>query len=159
MDFFNNPDNPEEMMEQLLTITTIHGVQEHIQTGEKIVLFQCEGTGLYFPGDYLEMWGRKYGLGLGPKPISECLETAWHKKIAYPEDLKTVEQIMYPLMNGGHDIGAVILSPKDVAKCPMAVLGINDPFIVKRGKILRQKQLENKNGLLKQIIYQGRQTK
>jgi len=153
MDIFNNPETAAEMMEQLLTITTIHGVQEHIQSGEKVVLYQCQGTGLYFPGDYLEMWGRKYGHGLGKKPVSECLESNYTRKVAFPKKLKNVEQIMFPLEHGNHDIDAVIMSPEEAKKCKPAILMINDPFMQKRGKLLRQKQLDNKNGLLKQLIY------
>jgi hypothetical protein len=39
----------------------------------KVKGFQCLRTGLFFPEDYVENWGKKYGLGLGPVPISEAL--------------------------------------------------------------------------------------
>lgn len=41
----------------------------------KIKVYRCGHSGLYFPGDYAEKWGMFYGRGLGPTPVSECLNT------------------------------------------------------------------------------------
>jgi len=34
---------------------------------------RCSRTGILFPDDYVENWGKKYGIGLGPVPVSEAL--------------------------------------------------------------------------------------
>ena len=39
----------------------------------KVKAFQCLRAGLYFPADYVENWGKKYGLCLGDTPVSEAL--------------------------------------------------------------------------------------
>jgi hypothetical protein len=44
--------------------------------------FRCSRTGLLYPSDYVEEWGRKYGIGLGPVPISEALVNDYHRDIA-----------------------------------------------------------------------------
>lgn len=41
----------------------------------KIKVYQCQHSGLFLPGDYIENWGKWYGRGLGIKPVSECLNT------------------------------------------------------------------------------------
>ena len=146
MDYFKEPETKAEMLKQLLTITGTHGSKGFQQEGDEIILYQCDGTGLLFPGDYLEMWGRKYGIGLGKKPVSECLDSSYTQKTAQPEQLKSVEQIMFPLKQGGYGITPVKLTMDEVKKGTPAILMMNDPFMQRRGKLLRQKQLDHPNG-------------
>ncbi len=40
---------------------------------KKVIAFRCARTGMFFPADYQEGWGKKYGVGLGPVPVSEAL--------------------------------------------------------------------------------------
>lgn len=37
--------------------------------------YKCSHSGLLLPPDYVREWGKKYGHGLGAKPVSECLNT------------------------------------------------------------------------------------
>jgi len=111
--------------------------------------YQCMGTGLLFPADYLENWGRDgYGIGLGDAPVSECLETDYVRKVARPANLQSPEQIMYPLACPKYPIQLVIMD-KPATKDQMAVLARDDVNMVTRAKIIRDKQLANPNGLLK----------
>jgi len=41
--------------------------------------FRCSRTGLLYPEDYVEEWGRKYGIGLGSVPVSEALVNDYHR--------------------------------------------------------------------------------
>jgi len=144
---------PEELEKQLLSITDSHDLTDSIQKGEKVILFRCAGSGLYFPGDYLELWGRKYGHGLGRHVVSECLETDWYSPVAIPQNLRTPTQIMFPMKQGEHQVDAAIMSQKEAQRCKPAVLQINDPYYDLIAKIIRDKQLANRNGRLNQIVF------
>jgi len=41
--------------------------------------YRCEHSGLLLPPDYKDNWGKYYGIGLGPIPVSECLNTRYGK--------------------------------------------------------------------------------
>jgi len=113
------------------------------------VYFQCQGTGLLFPGDFRKNWGRGgYGSGLGNEPVSECLETSWNSKVSKPANLQNVDQIMYPVNCPRYPLQRIEL--KEPAKADqMAILMKDDPNYNKRAEIIREKQMNNKNGLLK----------
>jgi len=113
------------------------------------VYFQCQGTGLLFPSDFRKNWGKNgYGSGLGKVPVSECLETDWNSKVAKPANLQSTDQIMFPVACPRYPLQRVEL--KEAAKPDqMAVLMRDDVKMNKRAQIIRNKQLENKNGLLK----------
>lgn len=148
---------PEEIEKNLKSITDSHKLTDDLQSKKKTLLFRCAGSGLYFPGNYVEQWGRKYGIGLGPNVLSECLETDWNAPCAVPENLRTPEQIMFPVKQGGHQVDAYIVPTEQIEAQfadfdSFAVVAKLDPYIVKRGMIVRNKQLENKNGRLKAIM-------
>jgi len=139
----------EEILKELKDITEANGLAESLSGNKLVMVFQCNGTGLYFPSDYIEEWGRKYGHGLGKTVVSECLETAWGQDLAVPKNLRRPEQIMYPLKQGNHGITAVMVTPEEAKGLDYAILMIDDPFGDDRTKIIRDKQMKNKNGLLK----------
>jgi len=120
--------------------------------GEKRQLFRCVGTGLYFPPNYIEEWGRLFGIGYGPKPVSECLETNWHQKVPEFDDIKYVEQVMCPVGIAYHPIDNVIIDKNESDKGTMAVLVINDQAMVRRAGIIRNKQMNHKNGRLRALL-------
>lgn len=144
----------EELVENLKTITDQHKLTDAIVSGEKVIRFRCSGSGLFFPADYLKEWGRKYGHGLGASPVSECLETDWYQECAIPKNMRSVSQIMYPVKQGGHQVDAFILSKEASEQVNMAIKFTDDPFGALRAKIIRDKQLNNPNGRLKQIVHQ-----
>lgn len=47
--------------------------------------YMCTSTGLYYPEDYIEQWGRKYGIGLGPHPVSEAWESDYEIPACSPD--------------------------------------------------------------------------
>lgn len=144
---------PEELEANLKSITDSHNLTDDIVSGSKVLMFRCSGSGLFFPADYLEQWGRKYGIGLGKAPVSECLETDWYANVAIPKNLRSIDQIMYPVYQANHQVDAFILSPEGAAKAQKAILLSEDPFMDARAKIIRGKQLENVNGKLRHYVH------
>jgi len=117
-----------------------------------VTLFRCAGSGLFFPADYVQQWGRKYGLGLGPRVVSEVMETAWQRPCAIPKNLRTPDQVMYPMGNACANVDAVTMSESEAKNVEMAILMKDDPFYVKIAKKVRDKQLKNTNGRLKAVL-------
>jgi len=114
--------------------------------------YQCIGTGLLFPADFVKNWGRDgYGSGLGSKPVSECLETAWDMPAARPKVLINPEQIMIPLGCPKYSL-QLVYRDKEAKSEEMAILMKDDPNYTKRAKLIRDKQLANKNGILKHSL-------
>jgi len=117
-----------------------------------VTLFRCAGSGLFFPPDYVEQWGRKYGKGLGPRVVSEVMETDWQRPCAIPKNLRSPDQVMYPMGNRCAQVDAITMTEDEAKKSPMAVLLADDPFYVKIAKLVRDKQLKNSNGRLKAVL-------
>jgi len=146
----------EEIYLLLEGITDCECICNDLDSGEEVMVYRCAGSGLYFPSNYVEMWGRKYGHGLGKAVVSECLETMWHCDCAIPKNLISPDQVMFPLMQGEHQVDSVLLSadeyaalcsdPENWAQCERLDVNMNI-----RAKILRDKQLNHKNGRLKLI--------
>jgi len=111
-------------------------------------LYRCQKTGLYFPEDYLDEWGRKYGIGLGRDPVSECLEVQWENKIAIPRNLQSIKQIMFPLGQNMATVEAVSVEYKEAVN-NMAICMKMDPFLVRRADKLYEYQYRHRNGRLK----------
>jgi len=147
----DKPQTPEEIEANLKAITDSHKLTDRLQSGKLVMVFQCNGTGLYFPPDYIKMWGRFYGHGLGKAVVSECLETKWEAPLAVPKSLRHPSQIMYGVGQGGHQVSAIMMKPEEMKSVEGAVLMIDDPFIDKRGKIMRIIQMDNPNGKLKAL--------
>ena len=65
---------------------------------EMQLVFACGASGLYFPADYVRLWGKPYGDGLGPDVCSETLQSNYD--VAPPEpdrNTRSMDQIMHPL--------------------------------------------------------------
>jgi len=84
--------------------------------------------------------------------VSECLETNWHQKVPKFEDVKYVEQVMFPVGYGYHPIDSVFIDKSEADKGIMAVLKINDQAMVRRAGIIRNKQMNHRNGRLKALL-------
>jgi len=100
--------------------------------------FKCLRTGVLFPEDYYEEWGRKYGIGLGPKPVSEALVNLYTQKKAGVEGKE-----MYPVGNCHASVQLVTVTEKEWDE-NAAVLMLDDPGMSKRGIIMRERQVANK---------------
>jgi hypothetical protein len=94
-----------------------------------------------YPENYIEEWGTKYGIGLGPVPVSEALVNIYTSKPARSATGNGEE--MYPVGNCGGQIQLVTVSDT-VYKDNAAVLAIDDPAMNVRGVIMRDRQIANK---------------
>jgi len=96
---------------------------------------------MYFPADYVENWGKKYGIGLGSEPISEALTNRYDVPIAEAADGK---RTMHPVGVCRAQVDLVDV-PEEVAAERMAVLAIDDPNMNRRASIMRDRQLLHGN--------------
>lgn len=62
-------------------------------------VFQCSHSGLLLPLDYGKEWGRKYGIGLGPTPVSECVDVSYWRDLPAMNQsgIRRADQIMHPV--------------------------------------------------------------
>lgn len=100
-----------------------------------MIVYRCSRTGLYFPANYIEEWGKTYGVGLGPVPVSEALVNDYH--------LPVVEQgimPMHPVGYCGAAIHAIDVSQEEY-DAHVAVLQIDDANMALRAQIMRDRQL------------------
>jgi len=97
--------------------------------------FRCSRTGLLFPADYVEEWGRKYGIGLGPIPVSEALVNDYHRP---------------PVGNADNGMHALSVARAQVDLCEVtpeefedgkAIIDAEDMGYRKRAPLMRAKQL------------------
>jgi hypothetical protein len=144
--------SPEELEAIIKTITDGSGLTDDLMSGKKVLLFMCTHSGLYFPSDYLKEWGRKYGHGLGASPVSECLETLWEHPVANPKNLRSADQIMYPVGHHYGQVDAVIMPAAEAKTATSAIFMIEDPYMELRSRIIREKQMKNPNGRLKASV-------
>lgn len=97
--------------------------------------FRCSRTGVLFPEDYVEEWGRKYGIGLGPTPISEALVNDYHRPVCGDG-----ESAMHALSNCRSQVDLVEVTEEEF-EAGKAILEIDDVGMRKRGPFMRDKQL------------------
>lgn len=118
---------------------------------ELVAAFRCGASGMYFPADYIKEWGRLYGVGLGPHPCSESLQTEYElPPPPITPDIREIEQIMHPVGNS--------MAQVDLMDVPAAVYELNrlipakdDPHMVRRARVVRAKQLVNPRGRLRNM--------
>jgi len=102
--------------------------------------FRCRHSGLYYPPDYAKEWGRKYGIGLGPHPVSEILDTNYNAKIATCE--VDPSRTMFPVGVTKGQLDFVMVTHEEY-NANKAILAIDDPRMEKRAKIVQEKQKKN----------------
>jgi len=118
-----------------------------------VMVFQCGHSGLYYPGDFVREWGRLYGIGLGPHPVSECLNSDYYTNPPrITEDLRSIEQIMHPMEVTCAQVDYDLVD-EGAFKSNRLVLAKDDPRCFERAMILRKNQLANPLGQLAK--YQG----
>lgn len=97
--------------------------------------FRCSRTGMMFPADYVENWGSKYGIGLGPVPISEALVNDYHRGPVGGSDSG-----MHPLSVSRAQVDLVDVKEEEFIENE-AILDIEDPSMRRRAPLMRAKQL------------------
>lgn len=97
--------------------------------------FRCARTNLLFPEDYIEEWGRKYGIGLGPEPVSEALVNDYHRKV-----VEDGEEPMHAVSVCRAQVDLVDVDPAEFED-RKAVLAIDDVKMNRRAEIMRGRQI------------------
>jgi len=144
----------QELLENVKSLTDhmkmVDEVFTKLRVGRNMVLaFQCGHSGLYLPGDYVKNWGRGYGIGLGPNPVSEVLDSDYFTNPpAITEDTQSIEQIMHPVGNSFAQVDYMLVDQAAFDE-NSAVLVKDDPFMKLRARIVREKQMVNPRSKLK----------
>ena len=120
--------------------------------GPKMKAFRCSWSGLLYPADYFKEWGRKYGLGLGPVPVSEALNSRTDLPCCIPEG-GSMEAAMHPIEVTMAQLDLVEVSEEEY-NANRAILASEDPRMEKRARILRGKQLEKPDTKLAALMRQ-----
>lgn len=136
----------EELEIDLQAVTSRLTIIDQIVKAARIgvnmeMVFRCNHSELHFPSDYVKEWGKLYGIGLGPDPVSEVLDSDYD--IPPPPitpEIDRIEQIMHPV---GHTRVQVDLALVRAEDMDLAVLAIHDEKMHKRAAIVYGKQLEN----------------
>ena len=149
--------NIEELEQFVMAFTSrldkIDGVLKKRGLGANMIpVFRCGASGLYFPHDYVKEWGKKYGIGLGPHPVSETLQTEYEIPPTVTKETQSVEEIMHPLLVCQCQVDWDLVDESE-AETKWAIPAEGDQKMLKRVPILRAKQLANPRGKLR--IYQA----
>lgn len=103
--------------------------------------FRCSRTGVLFPPDYVENWGKKYGIGLGATPISEALINCYESGIgSNPRDPL---MSMFPVAVCRAQVDLVDLTDEQVKGETIAVIALDDPDMNERAELMRTRQRAN----------------
>ena len=117
--------------------------------------YQCSSTGLYYPADYVEEWGRQYGIGLGPNPCSEAWESMYETPVAMPtRDTRSLHDCGHPVRNCMAPVFPVEVTAEEY-QANKAICQHEDPRGIARWEIVRALQVKNKKGRI-HIALNGR---
>lgn len=150
-----NEDQEKELLENIKSITDRLDIVDKIfaanRLGHNMVMaFQCGESGLYYPADYIKRWGQVYGIGLGPHPVSESLQSEYDVSppLLTPE-IQDLTQLMHPLRVSGAQMDLDLVDNEHYL-ANAAILVSGDPLMRKRVPILYEKQCKNPRGRLGQ---------
>lgn len=119
--------------------------------------FQCLHSGLYFPADYYKNWGITYGIGLGPEPVSEILDTTYHLPKA--EAFQPGSEIfMHPMGITHGTVQMVEISEEEYEK-NKAICHHEDRDMVKRTTIVIEKQKAKAKKIAEDIFKKSQEIK
>ncbi len=130
-------------------LTIVDEILKANRMGRNMVMaFQCGESGLYYPANYIKDWGKKFGIGLGPHPVSESLQSEYDvaPPAITPETLD-LAQIMHPIRSSCAQMDLDLVDASVFAS-ESAVLVAEDPNMRKRAPILYAKQVANPRGRL-----------
>jgi hypothetical protein len=99
--------------------------------------FRCARTGLYFPADYVEQWGRKYGKGLGIRPVSEALINDYLTPVAHCRDQN---RVMHPVGQCYSQVDLVQI-PDEEFQINQAIPMEGDSLMERRAVVMRERQI------------------
>lgn len=143
----------QEMLANVKSLTDhmrmVDEVFRALKVGRNMALvFRCGHSGLYFRGDFLRGWGRDYGIGLGPDPVSEVLNSDYDIALpALTRDIRDINQIMFPVASTRAQVDALLVDVDAVtAAGEWAVLAKDDPDMYERAGIVRARQIRNPRG-------------
>jgi len=148
-----NKEAEEALLANVKSITDrldmVDEVFKQLRVGRNMVLvFQCGHSGLYLPGDYVKNWGKLYGIGLGPSPVSESLQSEYDvAPPALTPEIQTLEQIMHPLRSSCAQMDTALVEA-GAFRSNSAVLVLGDEKMKRRAPILYAKQVANPRGRL-----------
>lgn len=151
------PEQEQELVENVKSITDRLDQVDKILAANKmgvdlVLAFRCGHSGLYFPGDYVKMWGVLYGIGLGPDPVTECLDSDYATDPPpITRDLRTATQIMHPLRHIRVQVDSDTV-PRAVFDANRAILMMEDWNLDRRAPILRANQLKNPRSKLPYLL-------
>lgn len=99
------------------------------------LVYVCARTNIVFPPDYVEEWGRKYGHGFGPVPISEGLVNDYWLPVVGSGD-----NAMHPLSVCRSQVDRIKMSEEEFAETA-AILQIDDQKMINRAELMKLKQI------------------
>lgn len=102
-----------------------------------MLVFRCARTGLFYPVDYMEEWGKTYGIGLGPVPVSEALINDYLGPICKSRDSS---RTMHPVGYCYSQIDLCEVADEEV-ELNSGVLELSDPMMSRRAAIMRERQI------------------
>lgn len=141
---------PEEVETNLRAVTDKVGLlmDKVLQKGF-VPAFVCNHSGLLLPGDYVKQWGRKYGIGQGPSPVSEVLDSDYDTDAPdITPQIRSIEQIMHPVGPCFAQVDLLLVDPQEFS-AKAAVLAMDDEQMYTRARIVRARQLVNPRGRLR----------
>jgi hypothetical protein len=103
---------------------------------------------MLYPADYIEQWGRKYGIGLGPVPVSEALVNCYQSPLIHNTTDPT--QTMYPVAVCRAQVDLVDIDNPTTGE--IAVIALADPNMEVRAEIMRGRQRVNNAEMARLII-------
>lgn len=115
-------------------------------------VFRCSHSGLLLPPDYAKEWGRKYGVGLGPNVVSECVDTHYWRDPPHwsQRGIRSVEQIMHPVCPTYAQVDLIDHPAEkweDIPADQKMILRSEPDSARRRAAVLLQKQLQNSQQL------------
>jgi len=99
------------------------------------LVYVCARTNVVFPPDYIEEWGRKYGHGFGPVPLSEGLVNDYWLPVVGSGD-----NAMHPLSVCRSQVDRIKMSEEEYAETA-AILQIDDQKMITRSALMKLKQI------------------
>lgn len=106
--------------------------------------FRCARTGLYYPLDYIERWGEKYGRGLGVNPVSEAFVNSYSQRIS--KSRIKVDKPMHPIEYCRAQLDYVEVADDEYARHQPIII-MDDPTMREIYDIMWDKQIQKSHEL------------
>lgn len=132
----------QTLEDNLLTVTDKIGGLVDLVMGKNLVpAFRCGHSRLLYPADYLKAWGKRYGIGLGPSPVSEALDSDYDSAPPVVDRYTSrITQIMHGLGVTNAQMDFVMVQPTEW-EARTTVIAADDPLYDSRVSIILPKQI------------------